>query len=110
MKAVKIERGRKRGKSFDAPVVGGENNISNLESRGSGGAVRLDVGDNNSKVLREVQAVRQCGRDFLRHGADFDAMNVAVFPQAMVDEVDDARRNREPQTFAAASSRKDKSI
>ena len=39
-----------------------------------------------------MEAFGNGGRDFLSDGADLDAMNVAVFAQAVIDKIDDARR------------------
>ena len=110
IEAVKIEGGRERGKSFDAVIVGGENDVLNLQAGGGGGAVGLDVGDDDSPVLRELEAIGQRGGDFLGDGADLDAMNVAVLAQAVVDEIDDAGGDGESEAFAAAALRKDESI
>src|ERR1039458_3438545 len=110
IEAVKIQRRRKRGKSFNAAVVGGKNDVLNLQAGSGGGAVGLDVGDDDSPVLRELETVGQSGRDFLGHGADLHTMNVAVLPQALVDEIHDARGDGEAQTFAATACRKNESV
>src|SRR5271168_3460512 len=93
IEAVKVEGGRKLGKSFDVAVVGGEDDVLNLKAGGSGGAVGLDVGDDDSPMLSELQTVGQGGRDFLGDRTDLYAMNVTVLAQAVVDEIDDARRD-----------------
>ena len=61
-------------------------------------------------MLSELEAVRHGGRDFLGGGADLDAMNVAVFAQAVVDEIDDARGDGEAQALAASAFGEDESV
>src|ERR1700677_3476297 len=102
VEAVKVESRRKLGKSFDATVVGGEDDILHLQASSGGGTVGLDVGDNHAPVLRELESIGECGGDFLRGSADLDAVHVAVFAQAVVDEIDDAGGDGEAQAFAAA--------
>src|ERR1700691_5229306 len=108
--AVKIQGGRKLGKGFDAAVVGSKNDVLNLQAGGGGGAVGLNVGDDDSPVLRELESVGQRGRDFLGHGADFDAMHVAILAQALVDEIHDPRGDGEAQAFTATTLGKNECI
>ena len=57
-----------------------------------------------------MQAFGQGGSNLLRAGANFDAMDVPVIAQAVVNEIDDARRNGEAQTFTASALRQNKSV
>src|SRR5208282_2405750 len=61
-------------------------------------------------MLRQMQALGQSGSNFLNPGADFNAMNVPVLAQAVVDEIDDARGNGEAQAFTASALRKNEGV
>ena len=69
--------------------------ITYLQTRSGGRAVRRDVNDDYSPVLRQMKAVRQGRRNILRNRTDFDAVNVAVGAKAVINEIDDARGNGE---------------
>ena len=51
IEAVKIQRRSKLRESLDAAVIGGEDDILNLQSRSGSGAVGLDVGHDHSPAL-----------------------------------------------------------
>ena len=57
-----------------------------------------------------MQTLGQGRSNFLRAGANFDAMDVPVLAQAVVDEIDDAGGNGEAQTFAASALRENESV
>src|SRR6266404_3078469 len=104
IEAMKIQGRGKLRKRFDAAVVGSDDDVLNLEAGGGSGAVGLDVGEYDSPVLRELETIGHCGRDFLSHGADLHAMHMAVLAQALVDEFHDARGDGEAQSFTAAAA------
>src|ERR1700722_11506593 len=89
IEAVKIKSRGKAGESFDAAIIGSENDILNLQASSRGGAVGLDIGDDHSPALCEVKALGQRGRDLLGNGSDLDAVNVPVLAQALINEIDD---------------------
>ena len=110
IETVKVQGGRKLGKGFDAALVGHEDDILNLQAGGGGGAVRLDVGDDDSPVLGELEAFGQRGGNFLSHCADLHAMDVAVLAQAVIDEIHDAGGYGEAQAFTATALRKNECV
>ena len=54
-----------------------------------------------------MQAFGEGGSNFLCDRADLDFMHVAVFAQAVVDEVDDARGDGEAQDLRCLRPRKE---
>ena len=110
IETVQVQSGGERRQGFNAPVIGGENDVLNLQARRRRGTIRLDVDHDDTPALRQMQARRQVRGDLLRHCANFDAMDVPVFSQAVVNEIHHASRNGETQTFTAAALRQNESV
>src|SRR5438270_3475038 len=61
-------------------------------------------GTTSAITTRELKALSNVGRNRLRNYPNFSAVRVAVFPQALVNEIDDARRDRKTQPFTASAA------
>ena len=100
---VQIRGGGERRHGLNRPVVGGEHNVLHLQARGRGGAVRCNIVNDDAPGLRQSQAFGQSRRDLLRPGANLDVVHVAILAQAVIDKIDDPRRDGKAQAFASAA-------
>ena len=59
IETVQVQSGGERRQGFNAPVIGGENDVLNLQARRRRGTVRVDVDHDDAPALRQMQALRQ---------------------------------------------------
>ena len=108
--AMQIQRRRQRRQSFNAPIVGEKNDVLDLQPRRRCRTVWLHVNHYHAPASRQVQTIRQRGRNLLRHRANLHAMHMPVLAQAVINKIHHPRRNRKAQPLAAAALRQNKSI
>ena len=66
-----------------------------MKSSFVGWATGLDVRDDNTRLATEVQALCEVRRNILQFGTDDCAMDVAELAKLLVDELNNAKRDRE---------------
>src|SRR5271163_2591749 len=91
-------------------AVNGKEDVSDLQSGGGCGGVRLDVGNDHAVSAWEFEGGGERRRDGLNADTDFGFVQMAKAAELMVGHVDDAGGNGEAQAFVAAGLRKNEGV
>lgn len=107
---VQIKSSSQQRKTKHGVTVYSHYDVLGLDTRGACRAMGRNVGDHDAPVLRKPKAPSKRRSDCLREHSNFGAVDMAALFQALINELDNARRDCKTQPLATSAAVQDKRV